>query len=135
MARRGSDRRHPRRHRLDTGTTRKHPLPTRSHRLAKPPNRRPTRPRQTEARRILAATPSPLLTAAAAQAETDDWPTFSQAIKAATGLTGKALYLPLRAALTGRTDGPNLPEIYTRIGKTRRQNRLRQAAQAPSPSQ
>ena len=92
-------------------------------------------PPTAEARRILAATPSPLLTAAAAQAETDDWPTFSQAIKAATGLTGKALYLPLRAALTGRTDGPNLPEIYTRIGKTRRQNRLRQAAQAPSPSQ
>ena len=36
------------------------------------------------------------------------WGAWTEAVKAATGRKGKALYLPLRKALTGRGDGPDM---------------------------
>ncbi len=36
------------------------------------------------------------------------WPEWTAAVKAATGRKGKALFMPLRHALTGRTDGPDM---------------------------
>lgn len=37
---------------------------------------------------------------------------FAQAVGAATGLSGKALYQPLRAAFTGRLDGPEMEKLW-----------------------
>src|SRR5690606_40077390 len=38
----------------------------------------------------------------------DPWGTLTQALKQATGRKGKALFLPLRQALTGRDSGPDM---------------------------
>jgi glutamyl-tRNA synthetase len=35
----------------------------------------------------------------------------------ATARKGKALYQPLRAALTGATDGPELAQVYLLLGE------------------
>lgn len=45
------------------------------------------------------------------------------------GLKGKNLFLPVRAALTGRTHGPELPQIAERLGRERCVARLRAAAE------
>jgi len=39
------------------------------------------------------------------------WATWTEAVKAATGRKGKALYLPLRKAMTGRGDGPDMAAL------------------------
>ncbi len=39
------------------------------------------------------------------------WSEWTGAVKAATGRKGKALFLPLRKALTGRTDGPDMAAL------------------------
>jgi glutamyl-tRNA synthetase len=39
------------------------------------------------------------------------WPSWTRAVGAATGLKGKALFLPLRRALTGRDHGPDLKAL------------------------
>ncbi len=41
-----------------------------------------------------------------------------------TGIKGKGLYMPIRAVLTGRTHGPELPRIIILLGKTRCIERL-----------
>ena len=43
------------------------------------------------------------------------------------GLKGRKLFLPVRAALTGRTHGPELPHIAERLGQSRCAERLRAA--------
>ncbi|MDB5597442.1 MAG: gltX [Hyphomicrobiales bacterium] len=52
------------------------------------------------------------------------WSTWSQAVKAATGRKGKALFHPLRLALTGREQGPELAQLLPLIGKIRAEARL-----------
>jgi glutamyl-tRNA synthetase len=41
-----------------------------------------------------------------------------EALKAATGRRGRALFMPLRLALTGRPDGPELRSLMALLGRT-----------------
>ena len=45
------------------------------------------------------------------------WSTWTNALKGATGRKGKALFLPLRMALTGRQDGPELKSLLVLLGR------------------
>ncbi len=49
----------------------------------------------------------------------EPWAELTGALKEATGRKGKALFLPLRLALTGRESGPEMAPITKRIGKDR----------------
>jgi glutamyl-tRNA synthetase len=74
-----------------------------------------------------------LLAAAAELSERLDWndspwPTLTNALKERTGRTGKALFQPLRRALTGRTSGPEMAPLLRLIGKDQSIARLRAAA-------
>lgn len=53
-----------------------------------------------------------------------DIATAAKAVQAATGLKGKALYLPLRAALTGRLHGPELKYFYGFLSPLERERRI-----------
>lgn len=46
------------------------------------------------------------------------WGHWTDALKTATGRKGKALFLPLRMALTGRHDGPELKSLLPLVGRT-----------------
>ena len=48
----------------------------------------------------------------------DTWSEWTGALKATTGRKGKALFLPLRLALTGRHDGPELKSLLPLVGRT-----------------
>jgi len=54
----------------------------------------------------------------------DPWHALTGALKAATGRTGKALFLPLRRALTGRDQGPDMAALLPLIGRERAIARL-----------
>jgi glutamyl-tRNA synthetase len=45
------------------------------------------------------------------------WAHWTDALKTATGRKGKALFLPLRLALTGRHDGPELKSLLPLVGR------------------
>ncbi|MCK9392463.1 MAG: glutamate--tRNA ligase [Syntrophales bacterium] len=49
-----------------------------------------------------------------------------------TGLRGKKLFMPLRAAITGQTKGPELDRCFAVLGKTSLQHRLHKAIAAIS---
>ncbi len=53
------------------------------------------------------------------------WNDFVNAVKSATGAKGKALFHPLRVALTGREKGPEMAAIFPLIGAARARARLR----------
>jgi glutamyl-tRNA synthetase len=64
----------------------------------------------------------PVLAAAAAAApaidwSADPWHALTGAAKAATGAKGRALFLPLRRALTGRDHGPDMGELLPLIAR------------------
>jgi glutamyl-tRNA synthetase len=52
------------------------------------------------------------------------WGTLTKAVSAATGAKGRALFHPLRLALTGRGDGPELKKLLPLIGRARALARL-----------
>jgi glutamyl-tRNA synthetase len=52
------------------------------------------------------------------------WMAWSSAVKQATGAKGKALFAPLRLALTGREQGPELKQLLPLIGRARAVARL-----------
>lgn len=52
------------------------------------------------------------------------WGDWTSAIKAATGVKGRALFHPLRLALTGREDGPELKTLLALIGRDKAAQRL-----------
>ena len=52
------------------------------------------------------------------------WGEWTAAIKADTGAKGRALFHPLRLALTGREDGPELKALLPLIGRARAEARL-----------
>ena len=54
----------------------------------------------------------------------DPWPALADALKSTTGRKGKALFLPLRRALTGRDSGPEMAPLLKRIGRDRALARL-----------
>lgn len=49
-----------------------------------------------------------------------------------TGLRGKKLFMPLRAAITGQTKGPELDRCFSVLGKSSLQHRLQKAIAATS---
>jgi glutamyl-tRNA synthetase len=53
------------------------------------------------------------------------WSQLIDALKASTGRKGKALFLPLRRALTGRDHGPEMAALLPLIGRERAVARLR----------
>lgn len=57
------------------------------------------------------------------------WSTFTKAVKEATGAKGKALFQPLRLALTGQPHGPELKFLLPLIGEERAGARLKGEAQ------
>jgi glutamyl-tRNA synthetase len=74
-----------------------------------------------------------LLAAAAEAAGAIDWnaapwPQLVDRLKAGTGRSGKALFLPLRRALTGRDSGPEMAALLPLIGRDETVARLRAAA-------
>jgi glutamyl-tRNA synthetase len=58
----------------------------------------------------------------------DPWHALTGALKQATGRKGKALFMPLRQALTGRDHGPDMAALLPLIGKDQAIERLRVAA-------
>jgi glutamyl-tRNA synthetase len=62
--------------------------------------------------------------AAAIDWSADPWHALTAALKAETGRKGRALFLPLRQALTGRDHGPDMAALLPLIGKDRAIARL-----------
>ncbi|HVM37300.1 MAG TPA: glutamate--tRNA ligase family protein, partial [Sphingomicrobium sp.] len=58
----------------------------------------------------------------------EPWRDLTDALKASTGRKGKALFLPLRLALTGRDSGPEMAPLVARLGQARTVARLAAAA-------
>ena len=56
------------------------------------------------------------------------WSSWTEALKAATGRKGRALFMPLRLALTGEDHGPELATLLPLIGRDRTATRLRLGA-------
>jgi len=54
----------------------------------------------------------------------DSWSPFVAAVKEATGTKGKALYMPLRQALTGQSHGPEMGSLFALIGAEKAKARL-----------
>jgi glutamyl-tRNA synthetase len=52
------------------------------------------------------------------------WKAWTEAVKAKTGVKGKALFMPLRRALTGLDHGPELGNLLPLIGPERAKARL-----------
>ena len=52
------------------------------------------------------------------------WKAWTEAVKAKTGAKGKALFMPLRLALTGVEHGPELAALLPLIGPERAAARL-----------
>jgi glutamyl-tRNA synthetase len=58
----------------------------------------------------------------------DPWGALTGALKDATGRKGRALFLPLRQALTGMDHGPDMGELLPLIGETEARARLDRAS-------
>ncbi len=56
--------------------------------------------------------------------DTETWPVWTKALAAATSRKGKALFQPLRLALTGREHGPEMKNLLPLIGPARAKARL-----------
>lgn len=67
-------------------------------------------------------------TLAAQQWDDNPWATLTAALKGATGRKGKALFLPLRQALTARDHGPDMAALLPLIGRDAAVARLCAAA-------
>jgi glutamyl-tRNA synthetase len=52
------------------------------------------------------------------------WSVFTNAVKEKTGAKGKALFMPLRQALTGLDHGPEMAALFPLIGEARARKRL-----------
>ncbi len=53
------------------------------------------------------------------------WPAFIEKVKEVTGRKGKTLFMPLRLALTARSDGPEMPVMFQLLGREKVYRRLR----------
>jgi glutamyl-tRNA synthetase len=54
----------------------------------------------------------------------DSWKSFTDAVKEKTGAKGKALFMPLRQALTGHDHGPDMAVMFQLIGPDKAAKRL-----------
>ena len=59
------------------------------------------------------------------------WQDLTAALKETTGRKGKALFLPLRQALTGKDHGPEMKELLLLIGEDEARRRLERSAAPP----
>ena len=57
--------------------------------------------------------------------DAQSWSAFVDAVKAKTGAKGKALFMPLRQALTGLDHGPEMGPLFALIGRDKAIARLR----------
>lgn len=55
---------------------------------------------------------------------TESWAAFTTALKEKTGAKGKKLFMPLRLALTGRANGPEMATLFSLIGAKKARARL-----------
>jgi len=55
----------------------------------------------------------------------DTWPRWTRAVETATGAKGRALFHPLRLALTGRDHGPEMKKLLPLIGRAKASARLK----------
>jgi glutamyl-tRNA synthetase len=55
----------------------------------------------------------------------ESWSAFVGAVKDATGAKGKALFMPLRQALTGMSHGPEMGPLFALIGADKARARLK----------
>lgn len=60
--------------------------------------------------------------------QAEPWRELTESLKASTDRKGKALFMPLRLALTGREHGPEMSMLVQRIGKAKALARLQAAA-------
>jgi glutamyl-tRNA synthetase len=60
--------------------------------------------------------------------QAEPWRELTESLKLITGRKGKALFMPLRLALTGREHGPEMSMLVQRIGKTKALARFQAAA-------
>jgi glutamyl-tRNA synthetase len=58
----------------------------------------------------------------------EPWKQLTERVKQASGAKGRALFHPLRAAITGRDSGPEMALLVERMGKERTIRRLEAAA-------
>lgn len=65
--------------------------------------------------------------ALAALEGTDDWPAFVARVREMAGVRGPQLFKPLRAALSGRMDGPDLAGVFALLTPERIRTRLERA--------
>lgn len=79
-----------------------------------------------DAREIVAEAGKEFFKAAVAALENhaDDFKAFSAAVKEATGVKGKGLFMPLRVALSGESGGPEMARLLPLLTKARAQQRL-----------
>ncbi len=84
-------------------------------------------PVSDDAREVLeSASPELFRVALDALLEDMDFKAFAERVRQASGVSGKALFLPLRAALTGQTHGPEMPPLFRLMGYARARHRLLQ---------
>jgi glutamyl-tRNA synthetase len=82
-------------------------------------------PLSDRAREVIEATPPGFFRHALAALQPDmDFNAFANRVKAASGATGKQLFQPLRAALTGHLHGPEMPRLFKLIRYERAKRRL-----------
>jgi glutamyl-tRNA synthetase len=79
-----------------------------------------------EAREVIAHAAGGLFAAAieALPERADDFRAYARAVGEAAGVKGKALFMPLRAALTGEVHGPEMSQLFPLIGVERARARL-----------
>lgn len=78
-----------------------------------------------DAQATLAQAPQKLFRAALdAFAPGKDYATFAAAVRAAAGVQGKALFMPLRAALTGQLKGPEMADVFALMDPERARRRI-----------
>ncbi|WP_284036744.1 glutamate--tRNA ligase [Neobacillus sp. 114] len=88
---------------------------------------------EEEAKEVLAGIQVPEVLKAFAQ-ELDQLASFQaegiqaamKAVQKSTGQKGKNLFMPIRAAVTGQTHGPDLPKSIELLGREKVQNRIKQ---------
>lgn len=81
------------------------------------------------ARHVIAQAGKPFFESAltALEHQPRDFKSLAGEIKQSLGISGKALYQPLRAALTGELDGPEMARLLPLLGEERARNRLEAA--------
>ncbi|MBN8552502.1 MAG: glutamate--tRNA ligase [Caulobacterales bacterium] len=82
-------------------------------------------PKLDEAFKVAAIVAFEALVPAGSDPDLETWARFTAAVKDTTGAKGKALFQPLRQALTGRDAGPDMAALLPLIGRDRVLERLR----------